>query len=99
MDLLTLWSRSLRSNRTLLGLWYGTRCFCIFNKYSRNDAERADNSRKDPGHFFKDIGGLFHAHELVGETRQVSGQSATLGVLNQHYQAQNQGRQDNQDKK
>ena len=71
----------------LLGLWHGTGGFSIFDKNRGDDAEQSDDRGKDPGHFFKDIRGLLYAHELVGKTSQVSGQTATLGILNQHYQA------------
>lgn len=57
------------------------------DKESGCDAQDGDHAGEDPGAFLKYVCGLFHTHELVAETGNVSCQATTFWILHQNNKA------------
>lgn len=66
------------------------------NEQHRYDAKHTYKGGKDPCTFFQYVGGLLHSHELVAETGDVTGKSATFWILYQHDEPEDHAGQDDQ---
>ena len=63
---------------------------------SGHKTEYHKDTSEPPGGFLKEIGGLAHTHHLGG-SREIGGESTTLGVLHEHNQCEQNTDNDNQD--
>ena len=63
------------------------------------EAKHPNDGCKNPGALFHNIVGLLYTHKLVAEPGYVSSKTATLGVLHQDDETQNEASENYQDDK